>query len=82
MNKWEQWALQDPVGAGIDLAHEAIMDRVRETHRHQWQPWHLADASQAILAEGLDTWAHSPALNGVWAEVISAAGSYLRGFRS
>lgn len=68
MTQWETWAIRDPVGAGIDLACEAIRDVGGD----------VREAARAILAEGLDGWYLAPCLDGVREAILKAAGSELR----
>lgn len=64
MTAWEQWAVRDPVGAGIDLAEDALRDS--------------GLLARELLEEGLESW-HLPAcLDEVRAQILGAAESYLR----
>lgn len=79
MTAFERYALQDPIGAGIELGHQAMRDARYKRYGNDWTVMGTRIAARAVLAEGLEKWTHSPALDLVWPQILTAARDYLHG---
>lgn len=64
MTRWEEWAANDPAGAGIDLAADALRDS--------------GLSARELLDEGTDGWHLASCLDAVRGEILAAAESHLR----
>jgi hypothetical protein len=63
MTDWERWAIMDPIGAGMDLACEAIDDS--------------GLSAAQLYDEGCEGWYLSPCLDAVRERILEAALSEL-----